>query len=67
MCVDKNADINNEKEDDSMAIAKPVNRAFTIRASKVKEFESKSNKSDIERIIKMASEFEKKNSENKQK
>ncbi len=67
MCVDKNADINSEKEDDSMAIAKPVNRAFTIRASKVKEFESKSNKSDIERIIKMASEFEKKNSENKQK
>lgn len=50
-----------------MAIAKPINRAFTIRASKVKEFESKSNKSDIDRIMKMASEFEKKNSENKQK
>lgn len=67
MCEGKNADTNDKKEDDTMAIAKPINRAFTIRASKVKEFESKSNKSDIDRIMKMASEFEKKNSENKQK
>lgn len=49
---------NKEKEDDTMAIAKPVNMAFTIRASKVKEFESASNKKDIEKIIQVASKFD---------
>lgn len=41
-----------------MAIAKPVNVAFTIRASKVKEFESASNKKDIDRIMQTASKFD---------
>lgn len=47
------------KEDDTMAIAKPVNRPFTIRASKVREFENANNKKDIEKILKVASKFDK--------
>lgn len=41
-----------------MAVAKPINKAFTIRASKVKKFESASNKKDIEKIMQVASKFD---------
>ena len=51
-------DDTNAKEDDVMAVAKPVNMAFTIRASKVKKFESVSNKKDIEKIMQAASKFD---------
>lgn len=57
MKLGKNVD-EKAKEDDTMAVAKPVNMAFTIRASKVKEFERASNKKDIEKIMQVASKFD---------
>lgn len=53
------------KGDDSMAISKPVDRAFTIKASKVKEFNNASNKKDIEKIFQIAKKFDERNNKDK--